>query len=490
MKPIVLLAALAWLAAAPAAAAPARPAGLPTCALGRLPAALRTAVPDAIAKGQRRFGASLRSASASEREHAEATFAAAEAAYLYGMPTVRLRLTVQRFPVNQFVGIGELAGPEERAVVAPNRDTLYSVSQLNLDNGPLVIDAPATGGRYSVIQLLDAYTNDFAYIGAGSERDAARSVAVVPPGWQGVLPDGVQRIDSPTKLVWLLGRTLIDGPDDLAAAKQILAGYAITPLERWSPSQHSAPLILDAFPGAQAPVRLPAGAGFYDVLVQALAADPPPPADACALRAFAAAGIGPGLMPSSAGGDLDARALTAAAVAGRRLVDAAVTLTRRYNQRRSNGWSLLAGDIGRFGIDYAGRAVVADAGLGANTPEQALYPNTDTDRNGRPVDGRHDYVVTFPRGDLPPVRAFWSLTLYDRAGFFAPNAIDRYAIGDRTAGLRYGPGRSLEVHVSHRRQGGNWLPAPRGRFSLWLRLYEPNPGAAARWTPPTVKRVD
>jgi hypothetical protein len=489
MKRILVLAAFASLAAAPAGAAD-RPAGLPTCALGRLPAALRTAVPNAIGNAQRRFAASLRGASASELGHAEATFAAAEAAYLYGMPTVRLRLTVRRFPVNQFVGIGQLAGPKERAVVAPNRDTLYSVSQLNLDNGPLVVDAPATGGRYSVIQLLDAYTNDFGYIGAGSERDTARSVAVVPPGWQGALPDGLQRIDSPTKLVWLLGRTLIDGPDDLAAAKQVLAGYAITPLEQWSPTQHSAPLILDAFPGAQAPVQLPAGVGFYDALGQALAADPPPAADACALRAFAAAGIGPGRMPSSTRSDVDARALTAAAVAGRRLVDDAVTITRRSNQRRSNGWSLLAGDIGRFGIDYAGRAVVADAGLGANTPEQALYPNTDTDRDGRPLDGRHDYVVTFPRGDLPPVRAFWSLTLYNRAGFFAPNAIDRYAIGDRTAGLRYGPGRSLEVHVSHRRQRTNWLPAPRSRFSLWLRLYEPKPGATGRWMPPTVKRVD
>jgi len=168
-------------------------------------------MPNAIAEAQRRFGATLRDSSAADRAHAEADFAAAEAAYLYGMPTVRPRLTVQRFPVNQFLGIGELAGPQERAVVAPNRDTLYSVSQLSLANGPLVIDAPATGGRYSVIQLLDAYTNDFAYIGAGAERDTARSVALVPPGWQGALPDGVQRIDSPTKPVWLLGRTLIDG---------------------------------------------------------------------------------------------------------------------------------------------------------------------------------------------------------------------------------------------------------------------------------------
>jgi hypothetical protein len=166
------------------------------------------------------------------------------------------------------------------------------------------------------------------------------------------------------------------------------------------------------------------------------------------------------------------------------------TLTIRASQPRFNGWSMLAGDVGRFGTDYANRAVVADVGLGANTPAQAVYPNTDSDHDGRRLDGRHDDVVSCPAGDLPPVRAFWSLTLYGQDRFFAPNAIDRYAIGDRTSGLRYGPGRSLKIYVSHRRQRTNWLPAPRGRFFLWLRLCEPKAVAVAgHWKPPTVERV-
>jgi hypothetical protein len=471
----VLRPALAVAAAAAAlAAAPAHAAALPSCALGRLPASLRTFVPDAIAEAEKRHGA---------------TFAAAEAAYVYGLPPVLLRATVQRFPINQFVGIAQLTNAGSRSVVAPNHDTLYSVSQLDLAQGPVVITAPATAGRYSILQLLDAYTNDFAYVGAGAQRDSPQTVAVVPPGWQGALPDGVRRIDSPTNLVWLLGRTLIDGDADLPAARAVLSGYTVTPLPTWVATGPSAPLILDAFPAQQAPV-LPAGVAFYDALGAALAANPPPAADACALRAFAAAGIGPGLTPSATAG---ARTLAAAAAAGAKLVDEASTVVRRASQKHNNGWASLGGDIGRFGTDYANRAVVAHVGLAANTPEQALYPNSDTDGEGRLLSGRHDYVIAFPAGGLPPVRAFWSLTLYGADRFFYPNPLDRFVVGDRTPGLRYGPGRSLTIYLRHRAppaaRRSNWLPAPKGRFLLWLRLYEPKPAAAnGRWKPPTITR--
>jgi hypothetical protein len=304
----------------------------------------------------------------------------------------------------------------------------------------------------------------------------------------------VRRIESPTGLVWLLGRTLIDGPSDLPAARAVLSGYALTPLGPRAAGSRTPPTILDAFPGNQAPVTLPTGLAFYDALGTDLAADPPPARDACALQAFAAAGIGPGAMPSTMADPPLARALTAAAAAGARLVDEAATTIRRDSQRHNNGWAALAGDTGRFGADYASWAVVAHVGLGANTPQQALYPNTDTDVRGRVLDGRHDYVVTFPRGGLPPVRAFWSLTLYGADRSLVPNPIDRFAIGDRTPGLRYGPRRSLRIAVSHAPPRAalraNWLPAPPGRFLLYLRLYEPEPAAATgRWTPPTVTRT-
>jgi hypothetical protein len=228
-------------------------------------------------------------------------------------------------------------------------------------------------------------------------------------------------------------------------------------------------------------VVLPTGVAFFDALKTALAADPPPPRDACALRAFARLGT-------------DARALVAAARDGDRLVTRAFAVIQRADRRAHNGWVFTAPDTGRFGTDYAYRAVIAKYGLGANLNSEALYPSTTLDRQGRPLSGRHDYVVTFPAGELPPVRAFWSLTLYDSARFLVPNAIGRYALGDRTSGLRYGRGRSLTIYVSHRppaaRLRSNWLPAPAGHFSLYLRLYEPKAAATnGRWQPPTVLRV-
>jgi hypothetical protein len=466
-------------------AAGIRPApSVPACALGRVPKELRDALPRALAAEERRFGGSRR---------ARRTFSAAAAAYVYGMPTVLMRRTVARFPTNRLVGVARLATPESRSIVAPNQDTLYSVSRLDLSAGPMVIDAPATGGRYSVLQLLDAHTNAAGYVGSGSERNRATTVAVVPPGWNGSLPPGVRVVRSQTKLVWLLGRTLIDGPADLPGAREVLAGYALTPLADWLAGARTPPIVLDVFPG-QPKVELPRGLAFLDELGAALAADPPPARDRCALRAFARAGIAPGSVPSQTADPVARRALEAAVRAGDRLVDRAVEVTRRDSRRRHNGWWFTAPDTGRFGADYAHRAEVARIGLGANVPREAIYPNTDRDSDGRLLSGRHRYVVSFPRGSLPPVRAFWSLTLYDRDLLFAPNAIDRYAVGDRTAGLRYGPGRSLKIYVQHDPPRGarraNWLPAPRGRFSLYLRLYEPKRAALnGRWRPPTIERA-
>jgi hypothetical protein len=454
------------------ATANAKPA-VPTCALGKLPAPLRTLVPASIERGQARFSGS-----------AKQTYATGVAAYLYGMPTVLTRLTVQTFPKNQLVGIGQLTTPATRTVVAPNHDTLYTVSQVDLSAGPVVIDAPASPNRYAVLQLLDAYTNAFAYIGSGADRNHASTVVLVPPGWQGSLPAGARVVHSPTKLVWLLGRTLIDSDADLPAAKAVMAQYQLTPLAAWLGGKRVAELVLAAFPG-RPPVVLPTGLAFFDALKTALAADPPPPSDDCAVKAFARIRTDD---PAAS------RPLIAAAKDGDKLVTRASATLQRAARRAHNGWVFTAPDTGRFGTDFAYRAVIAKYGLGANVNSEALYPNTTLDQQGRPLSGKHNYLVTFPAGELPPVRAFWSLTLYDTARFLVANPIDRYAVGDRTSGLRYGRGRSLTIYVSHDQppaaQRANWLPAPKGHFSLYLRLYEPKAAATnGRWQPPTVSRV-
>jgi hypothetical protein len=485
----------AAVALALAASSNARPwkTELPECALGRLPSALQTFVPKTIAGDERRYVSTLGGVGAANRERAGNAFVTAEAAYVFGMPTVLTRLTVQRFPLNLLVGLGRLATPESRTVVAPNHDTLYSVSRVDLTDGPMVIDAPATGDRYSVLQLIDAYTNAFAYVGSGAERDQDRTVALVAPGWQGSLPAGVREIESPTKLVWLLGRTLVDGPEDVAAATELMGRYSLTPLADWKAGRRHLEIIIPSS-GAGTSVDLPQGLAFFDALGAALAADPPPPGDDCALAAFARFGIGAGLAPSTVTDPLIRQALSAAAEAGDRLVDRAASVQRRTSIREHGGWAFSESDIAQFGTDYAYRAVVARVGLGANVRSEALYLQTDVDGQGRQLDGVHDYVITFAAGGLPPVRAFWSLTLYDQDRFLVANPIDRYSVGDRTAGLRYGQDGSLKLYLQHEPPAGaradNWLPAPEGPFELSLRLYEPEQSATnGVWSPPTISRI-
>jgi hypothetical protein len=471
---------LALAVAAPANAAP------PSCALGKPPTALKKALPDAIAAEQRRFDAKESDSGARD------AFGAAVSAYLYGLPTVMFGLTVDRFPRNTLLAIAQLADPKSQTVVAPNHDTLYTVSQIDLSDGPLVLEAPSAK-RYAVVQLLDSSTDAIGYIGSGSDRDKPSTTVIVPAGYTGELPSGVRVVRSPSTRIWLLGRTLLDGEADRPAARALMGSYTLTPLAAWMAGTRAAPTILEEFP-ARPPVVAPTGVAFFDALGKALTDEQAPAADACALKYFATAGIGPGTTPSAGSDAKVTGALSAAAAAGLRIIDAMAKTLGRDSQRTHNGWSLLAGDTAAFGTNYINRAVVARVGLGANTPKEAIYPNTDTDGDGRTLTGKRKYVISFPSGELPPVNAFWSLTMYDDELHLIPNAIDRYAIGDRTPGLKYGRGRSLKLYVQRsappKAQRANWLPAPSGKFRLYLRLYEPKGSAVnGKWKLPTVTRV-
>ena len=492
----VAVAGLVLGAPTAAGAAPAVPS-VASCALGVLDTSTRTAIPAALAREEARFAAALRGLSRAQRREAGRALGTAVAAYVYGVAPVALRATVQRFPRNGVVGIAQLAGPGTRAVVAPNHDTAYSVGRLDLTDGPLVVDLPDARRRYAVLALLDAFTNDFAYLDARAAAGGARSVVITPPGWRGTLPAGMRRVASPTRLIWLLGRTLVDGPDDMPGARRVMAAHALTPLAAWVRGERTPALILDAFPGdTRAALQLPRGLAFADALGAALGADPPPARDACALRAFATVGIGPGRTPSrEVTGAVRRAALAAAPAVGARLARLGIELEERESRRRNRGWLVPGDELGRYGRSYLTRAGVAHEGLGANTRREADYPRATLDVDGRPLTGAHRYVLRFAPGELPPVRAFWSLTLYDRRSFLVENPIDRYAIGDRTRGLRRGADGSLTLYVQRSAPGGarraNWLPAPAGRFRLTMRLYEPKAAAlSGRWKPPAIRRAD
>jgi hypothetical protein len=414
-----------------------------------------------------------------------ATFAAGVAAYVYGLAPISVYETTQRFPENQLVSIAALTDPTVRTVVLPNHDTTYTVGRLQLAGGPRVLDVPDTAGRYYVIQLLDAYSNTFAYVGRRTTGTRAGSYAVVPPGFAGTLPAGVKRIQSPTNLVWVLGRTLVQDAADMPAVAALMGGYRFTALDAWTAGQRQNPLVLGVFPKVPS-VELPKGLDYFAKLGEILASDPPPKREACALKAFAKAGIEPSATPTNP-------ALVAAMKAGKRIVRRAEQRANRIGAKQHNGWLVPGRYIGAYGTNYLGRAIVATAALGANTPPETVYPLAVDDADGRPLSGRHRYTIRFPRGQLPPANAFWSVTIYGRDRYLVPNPIDRYAIGDRTKGLRRGPDGSLTMHIQHARPNGaaaaNWLPAPSGSFRLAMRIYEPRRSVLnGRWLPPPVQR--
>jgi hypothetical protein len=413
-------------------------------------------------------------------------------AFVYGYPAIELlRIreravfdpkNAERVPMNTFKHRRALLDATMRTVVAPNNDTLYSSAWLDLSAGPLLLEVPDTHGRYYVMQFMDAFTNNFAYVGSRTTGSAAGRYAIVPPGWQGSLPAGVKRIEAPGEQVWLLGRTLVDGPADLAAVHALQDQYRLTPLV--SPTAPRASDLPHYQPGE--PLK------FFEML-NAVLRDNPPPADEAGLMAlFAHIGVG-------SGQHFDVSSLDAATAAGlRRALQAGPQLLMALPDHRPqvNGWLAFSPHTGRFGRDYLYRAQIAKIAIAANDPAEAHNFTTQQDAQGQPLQGRHRYVLHFAPGQTPPVNAFWSVTMYELpGGFFVDNADKRYALGDRTPGLRRNADGSLDVLLQREAppeaQRANWLPAPEGDFELALRCYGPKPEIVdGRWLPPRVTRID
>lgn len=408
-------------------------------------------------------------------------FATAALAYIWGYPLVVMsrtkRLLLARSKgeaaLNQFVHGTRLLTHKDREVIRPNNDTLYSSAWLDLRGGPVVLEVPDLADRYYSFQFMDAYTNSWAYIGRRTTGTRAASFVIVGPDFAGEAPDGAQLLRSPTPTVWLLGRTLVLSQQDLPAVAELIRHYRLSAVEPDGVAQEAegkrereeqeAPLSPHAIAAA--------GIHYFDELGEAMAADPPPRAEAELIERFAQAGIGPGLRPSAEEDPRRRRCLEQGMLLGEDLVSRA----RSTGRSVVNGWSYSL-DLGAYGTNYLLRAEVARYGLGALHPEEALYAQARTDAAGEPLHGSRRYVLRFGRGTQPPVDAFWSLTLYGPDGFLVDNPLGRYSIGDRTEGLQVGSGGELEIQIQADPppQGpSNWLPAPRERFELSLRCYQP-----------------
>lgn len=427
----------------------------------------------------------------------------AAAAYVFGYPLVLMEITqkvltntlkpaLKAAPMNQFAHIGTFPRPEDREVVRPNVDTLYSFAWLDLSREPVVLHLPALKGRYYLMQMMDAWTNVFAAPGTRTSGDQAGSYAIVGPRWQGVLPAGVKKIQAPTDTVWIIGRTLTRGPADYAAVHAIQRQYTLTPLSAWGKKYTPPPGRVDPAVDMQTPpvqqMAKMSAVTFFQTLAAAMKANPPAAADAPALKKFAALGL-------VAGQDFDtaslkpavAQALEAGVKKGQKRIEAQALKMGVLK----NGWQIPQPPMGAYGTDYEQRAAVALFGLGANLPEDAVYPTAYVDGPGRQLTGKHHYVLHFAKGQLPPVKAFWSLTMYDQDTFLAANPLHRYALGDRDP-LQYNPDGSLDLYLQHQSPGkaqeANWLPAPAGDCSVTLRLYWPQESVLkGAWAPPAIE---
>ncbi|MGJ7570595.1 DUF1254 domain-containing protein [Variovorax sp. RB2P76] len=373
---------------------------------------------------------------------------------------------------NVFTHARQLLGPGKSRVVTPNNDTLYTNAWLDLGDGPLVIDVPDTAGRYYVLGLLDFYTNPFAHIGQRLTGTAARSFVVTPAGWRGELPgtfrEAGAHIEAPTRWLWVIGRILVDGPQDVPAVNALQEGFLVRTLGDWQAGRPSVPKRFDPACDPRAPLTAD---HFAAQVNRALRENPPPARDAALLARFDLLGLGPDA------GTLD----EAQRAVLQHALDAVLTRLRSApsGAESATGWSQMPLVDGTFSDDHLARALVALKYIGMLESREATYPLAWNDASGRTLNGSGRYTLRFAPGAMPPVDAFWSLTMYDsRDCMLVGNPIDRYAIGDRTPALRHDADGGLTLHIQHARPEGdaaqaNWLPAPEGDFYLCLRAYVP-----------------
>jgi hypothetical protein len=443
---------------------------------------------------------------------AEAT---AREAYVWGFPLVMNYKTLYSYavdtgnpeykgPLNEVSCTARLFTPEDRAIVTPNSDTPYCMFWLDLRAEPLVLNVPAMEpGRFYHFQLIDWYTHNFAYVGTLTTGNDGGSFLIAGPGWQGKTPDGLDDVlRSETDLVFVIVRTQLFGPDDLARVKEIQAEYEVEPLSVFLGTAPPPSPPMPDFPvweeGAQFDRRF---FGFLDVAMDLLGK--PGPGREELWQRLGQLGIGPGhdFDLAAVPADLE-EAMAAGREAGFKEMEAFIgahskdplTSGRIFGTRR-----FLADSARRyFELDNADLllAGAAHVGLYGNSAAEAIYPTYFVDADGAPLDASANrYTVTFADGQLPPVKAFWSLTMYDGATqLFVANPIDRYLLNSTMMDdFRVDDDGSLTLRIQRDapEEGwqSNWLPAPDGPFYMVLRLYGPEPEALdGTWTPPAARK--
>jgi hypothetical protein len=459
---------------------------------------------DAVPRSQHAEGA---------RPGIEQTQAIAEEAFVYGLPLVMNYAVMYDFAVNRNSGqfkapFNEIANEarvftyRDTAVIVPNSDTPYSTVSLDLRAEPIVLSVPAVDkSRYYSVQLCDGNTFNYGYIGSRATGNGPGDFLVAGPDWSGTTPPGIRQVfKSSTQFSLAIFRTQLFGPDDMPNVQKVQSGYRVQPLSAYlgQSAPPAAPSI--DFPPIDKSLVMTNFLQFLDFALQFAPAGP----EEAAIRArLAQLGIGAGKAFSV--DDLSPEQRTAVALGlkqGARKVNEAVDQI----SRKVNGWNVGSpfGDRAFYHGDWLRRAAAAQSGIYGNSAAEAVYPMAKSDADGEPLDGsQHAYTLTLPAGQLPPVNAFWSVTMYDgRTQLLIQNPIERYLINSpMLPSMKKGPDGSLTIYIQRdspgKAQASNWLPAPNGPISLVMRLYWPKteppsilPPGEGTWQPPAIRRSE
>ncbi len=433
-------------------------------------------------------------------------------AYIYGYPLVTMEMTRRvitnvaevkgtRGPMGHLIKLREYPNASFRDVTAPNADTLYTTTFIDVGDEPWVFSFPDMGDRYFLFPMLDGWTNVFQVPGSRTTGGTAQTFAITGPGWSGSLPEGVTEYKSPTAIVWLLGRIYCTGtPDDYAAVHKIQDACKLQPLSTWgtnyTPPAGKVDPSVDMKTAVRDQVNRMTAIEYFTLLSELMTRNQPAEVDAPALERFAAIGLVPGQPFNKSKFD---------PAFERRVPEigfARIMLHFKMSDgdvQNTNGWGFTT-KTGVYGTNYIQRALVTAIGLGANRPQDAVYPTSRRDGDGvfaRSYIGTSAYIVTFKKGQLPPVKGFWSITMYDENYFFVDNPINRYSISARQD-LKANADGSVDLLIQHKSPGAgkeaNWLPAPKGKFYLMMRLYWPDENDPSiingSWTLPPVNKAD
>ena len=429
-------------------------------------------------------------------------------AYTYLYPLVTMEMTRRvmtnvaapvgtRAPMGQFIKARSYPDASFRDVTAPNADTLYTSAWLDLAREPWILSLPDMKGRYFLFPMLDAWTNVFQVPGTRTTGTGAQSYAITGPGWRGTLPPGVKEYKSPTNMIWILGRIYCTGtPEDYAAVHALQDACQVVPLsaygKAYTPPAGQVDAALDMKTAVRKQVNSMSLPDYLALAAELLKANPPAAADAPMLPKLARLGVVPGQAFDRSRLDVDLASRVPQLAFDR------IMLHFRFSGgdiQSANGWSFTT-KTGLYGTNYLQRALITAIGLGANRPQDAVYPVSKADAEGNAYTGANQYVIRFPAGQLPPVRGFWSVTMYDENFFFVANPINRYSISARQE-LKANPDGSVDLHVQKDSPGAgreaNWLPAPAGKFQLMLRMYWPDESDPSilngTWRIPAVSKV-